>query len=67
VPYAICEVFLGAPHGTEFLIAGYKLQNEVKDGEKLLVLRDAYAAEFDGQWVEKMLAESRNQRTDGPA
>ena len=63
VPYAICEVFLGAPAGTEFLIPGYKLRNEVKDGEKLLVLRNQYAAEFDGAWVTKMLAESREKRS----
>ncbi len=64
VPYAVCEVFLGAPVGTEFLIPGYKLQNEVKDGEKLLVLRNQYAAEFDGAWVSKMLAESKEKRTN---
>ena len=62
VPYAVCEVFLGAPVGTEFLIPGYKLRNEVKDGEKLLVLRNQYAAEFDGTWVNKMLAESKEKR-----
>ena len=64
VPYAVCEVFLGAPAGTEFLIPGYKLRNETKDGEKLLVLRDQYAAEFNGHWVEKMLAESKEKRTN---
>ena len=63
VPYAICSVFIGAPAGTEFLIPGYKLKNEVKDGEKLLVLRDKYAAEFNGAWVQKMLAASREQRS----
>ncbi len=62
VPYAICECFLGAPAGTEFLIPGYKLQFETKDGEKLLVLRDKYAAEFDGAWVKKMLTESKEKR-----
>ncbi len=62
VPYAICEVFLGAPAGTEFLIPGYKLQFETKNGEKLLVLRNQYAAEFDGVWVEKMLLESKKKR-----
>ena len=62
VPYAICSVFIGAPVGTEFLIPGYKLKNEVKDGEKLLVLRNQYAAEFDGAWVEKMLLESKKKR-----
>ena len=64
VPYAVCEVFLGAPAGTEFLIPGYKLRNEVKDGEKLLVLRNQYAAEFDGHWVNKMLAESKEKRAN---
>lgn len=64
VPYAVCEVFLGAPAGTEFLIPGYKLRNETKDGEKLLVLRDQYAAEFNGHWVEKMLAESKEKRAN---
>ena len=63
VPYAICSVFIGAPAGTEFLIPGYKLRNEVKDGEKLLVLRDKYAAEFNGAWVEKMLAASKEKRS----
>jgi hypothetical protein len=63
VPYAICSVFIGAPAGTEFLIPGYKLRNEVKDGEKLLVLRDQYAAEFDGAWVETLLAESKEKRS----
>ena len=63
VPYAICSVFIGAPVGTEFLIPGYKLKNEVKDGEKLLVLRDKYAAEFNGAWVQKMLATSQEQRS----
>ncbi|HCC45349.1 MAG TPA: hypothetical protein DEQ32_13175 [Gammaproteobacteria bacterium] len=62
VPYAICECFIGAPIGTEFLIPGYKLQFETKDGEKLLVLRDKYAAEFDGAWVKKMLASSKEKR-----
>ena len=63
MPYAVCGVFLGAPAGTEFLIPGYKLRNETKDGETLLVLRDTYAAEFDGQWVEKILTESKEKRT----
>ena len=62
VPYAICECFIGAPVGTEFLIPGYKLKNETKDGEKLLVLRDKYAAEFNGAWVSKMLADSKAKR-----
>ncbi len=62
VPYAVCECFLGAPIGTEFVIPGYKLKNETKDGEKLLVLRDQYAAEFDGHWIEKLLAESKAKR-----
>ena len=62
VPYAICECFIGAPVGTEFLIPGYKLKNETKDGEKLLVLRDKYTAEFDGTWVNKMLADSKEKR-----
>ena len=62
VPYAVCECFLGAPIGTEFVIPGYKLKNETKDGEKLLVLRDKYAAEFDGTWVNKMLADSKEKR-----
>ena len=39
MPYAVCNVFLGAKVGTEFLIPGYKLRNEKKDSEKLLVLR----------------------------
>ena len=63
VPYAVCEVFVGAPVGTEFIIAGYKLKNETKDGEKLLVLRDKYAAEFDGSWVRQMLADSKEKRS----
>ena len=62
VPYAICSVFIGAPAGTEFIIPGYKLRNETKDGEKLLVLRDKYAVEFDGAWVQTLLAESREKR-----
>jgi len=62
VPYAVCEVFAGLPVGTEFIIAGYKLKNETKDGEKLLVLRDKYAAEFNGAWVNTLLAESKNIR-----
>ena len=62
VPYAICECFIGLPVGTEFLIPGYKLKHETKDGEKLLVLHDKYAAEFDGHWVSKMLAESKAKR-----
>tara|TARA_E500000305_G_scaffold109707_1_gene115453 strand:+ start:1368 stop:1706 length:339 start_codon:yes stop_codon:yes gene_type:complete len=62
VPYAVCECFIGAPVGTEFVIPGYKLKNETKDGEKLLVLRDKYAAEFNGEWVKKMLAESKEKR-----
>ena len=62
MPYAVCNVFLGAPVGTEFLIPGYKLRNEVKDGEKLLVLNDKYAAEFNGEWVEKILSESKEKR-----
>ena len=62
VPYAICECFIGAPVGTEFLIPGYKLKHETKDGEKLLVLRDKYATEFNGEWVNKMLAESKAKR-----
>ena len=63
VPYAVCEVFAGLPAGTEFIIAGYKLKNETKDGEKLLVLRDKYAAEFNGAWVNTLLSESREKRS----
>ena len=63
VPYAICECFIGAPAGTEFLIPGYKLKNETKDGERLLVLRDKSAAEFYGAWVKKMLATSKEKRS----
>jgi len=65
VPYAVCKTFIGglAPIGTEFIIAGYKLQNIDKNGDKLLVLRDKYVAEFDGHWVETLLAESREKRT----
>ena len=62
VPYAVCECFLGAPIGTEFVIPGYKLKNETKDGEKLLVLRNEYAAEFGGPWSEKMIEDSRAKR-----
>tara|TARA_R110002074_G_scaffold134272_1_gene278324 strand:+ start:1223 stop:1573 length:351 start_codon:yes stop_codon:yes gene_type:complete len=64
VPYAVCQTFMGglAPVGTEFIIAGYKLQNIDKSGDKLLVLRDKYVAEFDGDWVETLLAESRDKR-----
>jgi hypothetical protein len=62
VPYAICECFIGAPMGTEFLIPGYKLKHETMDGEKLLVLRDKYAAEFNGAWVEKILNDSKIKR-----
>jgi hypothetical protein len=63
VPYAICSVFAGSTIGTEFLIPGYKLRNETKDGEKLLILRDKYAAEFDGRWVKKILSESKEKRS----
>ena len=66
MPYAICKVYSSEdttiPTGSEFLIPGYKLRNEVKDGESLLVLRDQYAAEFNGAWVEKMLADSKAKR-----
>ena len=66
MPYAICKVYSSedttVPTGSEFLIPGYKLKNETKDGEKLLVLRDQYAAEFDGHWIEKLLAESKAKR-----
>ena len=70
VPYAVCSVFASTdsnknqslPTGTEFIIAGYKLKNETKDGEKLLVLHDKYIAEFDGGWVNTLLAESKNAR-----
>jgi hypothetical protein len=48
--------------GTEFLIPGYKLKHETMDGEKLLVLRDKYAAEFNGAWVEKILNDSKIKR-----
>jgi hypothetical protein len=44
------------------VIPGYKLKNETKDGEKLLVLRDEYAAEFGGPWIEKMIEDSRAKR-----
>ncbi len=62
VPDAVCEWFLGAAVGTEFVIPGYKLKNETKDGEKLLVLRDEYAAEFGGHWIDKMIEDSRAKR-----
>ena len=62
MPYAVCSVFLGAPAGTEFLIPGYQLRNETKAGETLLVLKDAYSAKFDGQWVQKILTESKEKR-----
>ena len=65
MPYAVCSVFLGGellPVGTEFLIPGYQLRNETKAGETLLVLKDAYSAKFDGQWVQKILTESKEKR-----
>jgi len=63
VPYAVCEVFAGfMPIGTDFMIPGYKLKNEVKDGEKLLVLRDKYAAEFNTEWSRTIIAESKEKR-----
>jgi len=65
MPYAVCSVFLGGellPVGTEFLIPGYQLRNETKEGETLLVLKDTYSAKFDGQWVQKILAESKEKR-----
>ena len=65
MPYAVCNVFLGAKIGTEFLIPGYKLRNEKKDSEKLLVLKSEYVAEFDNgfdSWVTKMLVESKEKR-----
>ena len=65
MPYAVCNVFLGAKVGTEFLIPGYKLRNEEKNSEKLLVLKDEYATEFDKGfdcWVTKILAESKEKR-----
>ena len=65
MPYAVCSVFLGAKVGTEFLIPGYKLRNEEKNSEKLLVLKDEYATEFDKGfdcWVTKILAESKEKR-----
>ena len=62
VPYAVCQTFIGAPHGTEFVIAGYKLKNMEKNGDKLLVLHDKYGAEFEGEWAETLLAESREKR-----
>ena len=65
MPYAVCNVFLGAKVGTEFLIPGYKLRNEEKKSEKLLVLKDEYATEVDdgfSLWVAKMLAESKQKR-----
>jgi hypothetical protein len=40
----------------------YAVCSETKDGEKLLVLRDKYIAEFDGGWVNTLLAESKNAR-----
>ena len=39
-----------------------KKTGKTKDGEKLLVLRDKYATEFNGEWVNKMLAESKAKR-----
>ncbi len=62
VPYAVCEAFIGVRAGTEFLIPGYKLKNIEKNGEKLLVLRDKYVAEFGGPWVKKVIAESHDKR-----
>jgi hypothetical protein len=63
VPYAVCEAFIGVRAGTEFLIPGYKLKNIEKNGEKLLVLRDKYVAEFGGPWVKKVIEESHNKRS----
>ena len=63
VPYAVCQVFAGfLPTGTEFMIPGYKLKNEVKDGEKLLVLRDNYATEFNTEWARPIIPESKEKR-----
>ena len=62
VPYAICSVFVGAPAGTEFLIPGYKLKGEKKQGESILVLRDKYAAEFNEDWAKKIIEESKVKR-----
>jgi hypothetical protein len=63
VPYAVCQVFAGTlPTGTDFLIPGYKLKNEIKDGEKLLILRNKYAADFDSSWARTLITESKNER-----
>ena len=62
VPYALCSVFVGAPVGTEFLIPGYKLKGEKKQGESILVLRDKYAAEFNEDWAKKIIEESKVKR-----
>lgn len=63
VPYAICETFAGVlPAGTEFMIPGYKLKNETKDGERLLVLHNKFACEFDTEWANTLIAESKEKR-----
>ena len=62
VPYAICSVFAGGPVGAEFLIPGYKLKGEKKQGESILVLRDKYAAEFNEDWAKKIITESKVKR-----
>jgi hypothetical protein len=62
VPYAVCKVAMAEtlPVGTGFLIPGYKLKfHEKKDGDTILVLDGKYAAEFSGEWVEKILAASK--------
>ena len=54
MPYAVCSVFLGGDV--------LPTRNETKAGETLLVLKDAYSAKFDGGWVQKILAESKEKR-----
>ena len=71
VPFAVCKVFnttmSDVKAGSEFVIAGYKLKNTNKDGEKILILQDKYLAEFADNygngWVTKLIEESKKSRS----
>jgi len=71
VPFAVCKVFnttmSDVKAGSEFVIAGYKLKNTSKDGEKILILQDKYLAEFadnyGNEWVAKLIEESKKARS----
>ena len=69
MPYAICKVLMSddskVSPDSNFLIAGYRLQEKFLQGNMVLVMDNEYVADYEreygNEWVSKMI-EQENER-----